>query len=205
MKNSYGYYGADVPCRLDSFHYEFRIFYQILFSEHLSLFYFFPTRVKKRVFERVSTEFMHIIRSETLGETFRAKKSRQESNRESRIGLYAWLSARLFETRFSLRGYSPIDLLLLPLLTLFTRFSLSSFSTSFFPIFLFSAHHLYPLSSCSLFPFSTFLLFHLSTFLNSSLLLHFLIVSLCFKELQFKQQQQHQYQFQLQLKLLEVG
>ena len=31
---------------------------------------------------------MHIIRSDTLGKTFRAKKSRQESRKESRIGLY---------------------------------------------------------------------------------------------------------------------
>ena len=32
---------------------------------------------------------------ETVGETFHAKKSRQESRRESRIGLYAWLPARV--------------------------------------------------------------------------------------------------------------
>ena len=52
-------------------------------------------RRKKRVSKRVSPRVMHVIRSETLdktlGETFRDNKSR----RECRIGLYAWLPARL--------------------------------------------------------------------------------------------------------------
>ena len=65
--------------------------------------YSFP-RKKKRVSERVSLGIMHIIRSETLGETFRAKKSRQESRRESRIELYARLPARLSSRLVFLRG-----------------------------------------------------------------------------------------------------
>ena len=60
--------------------------------------------VKKRVLEEVSSRVMHRIRSETLGktlgETFRAK----ESHRESWIGSYAWLSARLSPRLVFLRG-----------------------------------------------------------------------------------------------------
>ena len=41
---------------------------------------------------------------ESLGETFCAKESHQESCRESRIGSYAWLSARLSPRLVCLRG-----------------------------------------------------------------------------------------------------
>ena len=88
-------------------------------------------RVKKRVSERVSPRVMHRIRSETLGktlgetlgktlgetlgktlgetlaETFRTKESRQEYSQESRIGSYAWLSARLSSRLVFLRGPLP--------------------------------------------------------------------------------------------------
>ena len=56
-------------------------------------------RKKKQVSERVSLGVTHIIRPETLGETFWREKSRQESRRQSRIGLYAWLPARLIFLR----------------------------------------------------------------------------------------------------------
>ena len=79
---------------------------------------------RTRVSERVSPGVMHIIRSETLaeslgktlsktlgktlgqtvGNTFSDKKSRHESRRESRIGLYAWLPARLSPRVVFLRG-----------------------------------------------------------------------------------------------------
>ena len=57
-------------------------------------------RVKKRVSETVSPRVMHRIRFETLW----CEKSRQESSQESRIGSYAWLSARLSPRLVFLRG-----------------------------------------------------------------------------------------------------
>ena len=54
------------------------------------------TRVKKRVSERVFPRVMHVIQSKTLGKMLgEHEKSRQASPRESRIGLYTWLLARL--------------------------------------------------------------------------------------------------------------
>ena len=53
---------------------------------------------KKQVSEPTVTTVMHIIQSETFGETLGemfAPESRQGSRRQSRIGLYTWLSARL--------------------------------------------------------------------------------------------------------------
>ena len=86
-----------------------------LLTKRRYIILFTTSRVKKRVSERVSPGVMHIIRSETLGETlgetFWREKSCQQSGREScrdsrwdfwrdswresRIGLYAWLPARL--------------------------------------------------------------------------------------------------------------
>ena len=56
---------------------------------------FWPPSCVKNYFQRVSPRVMHIIRSETLGNTFRAW-----------IGLYAWLSARLSPRLFFYAGYN---------------------------------------------------------------------------------------------------
>ena len=56
-------------------------------------------RKKKRISERVSLGVMHIIRSEPFWREKSRQNSHRESRQESRIGLYAWLPARLSEIR----------------------------------------------------------------------------------------------------------
>ena len=92
---------------------------------------------RKKFSERVSLGVIHRIRSETPLETFWRENSRQKS----RIWLYAWLPARLSETRFFMRKTIPS--------------CLRTYVTSFpFPYFFFVPLFSTPLFSLFL-PFTT--------------------------------------------------